>query len=368
MPRRSSLNAGIITESSAESLHAVPRKLDNLLSRTQSFVLSDAKPSEASLTAMLQVKAALQCKPIPAPASQSWDNIIRTVVLMIYLVFFGMLFITPICGMLPLGLPTPAGWMHSAYVEVNLNAAASRHARQTIRHQNYNLWCAIADIETYWLKATGMAKSTSTADAQGADNCHGWYHLQGCGLCFDYCRRLGNSGSGGHPPDRITMQDSYWSCRPADGSETHATYASRSLGKCSGERANAPGSCSAFRTSLTCPTYTCAWRGNACETPPSQYAVCRTTSYFYYASYVSACDDAASSSWAACGWHYSPYSPTNCGSVPTCATYSCLVSAATPSIPMVLSTPGCCVCVFSKYASQSAISILRAYFLCLDDG
>jgi len=239
-------------------------------------------------------------------------------------------------------VPTSGGWMQDAYGEATFNAAGSRITCETTRRQNYNIWCGVADIETYLVKTTCKPKSTSTADGGWADDYRGWYDVQGCGKCFDYCRWVGKSGSGGHPLDRTAMEDSYWSCRPAGGSETHARYSNWSLGKCSGEGADAPESCSAFRSSSTCPTSHCSWRGSACEPPPSQYAVCSTTSYCYYASSVGASYGVASASYAPCGWYYSPYSSTNCGSVPSCPTDSCIVSAA-PSIPAVPSTPGCWV-------------------------
>ena len=44
-----------------------------------------------------------------------------------------------------------------------------------------------------------LPPSTSTADSGWTDNYRGWYDVQGCGKCNDYCRWVGNSGSGGNP-------------------------------------------------------------------------------------------------------------------------------------------------------------------------
>ena len=46
---------------------------------------------------------------------------------------------------------------------------------------------------------TCKARSPSKADAGYNDAYRGWYDVQGCGKCNDYCRWVGNSGSGAHP-------------------------------------------------------------------------------------------------------------------------------------------------------------------------
>ena len=59
--------------------------------------------------------------------------------------------------------------------------------------------------------------SSGTGDAGYADNYRGWYDASGCGICQDYCRWVGNSGSGGDPSVRTSSGDSFWSCRKAGG-------------------------------------------------------------------------------------------------------------------------------------------------------
>jgi len=65
---------------------------------------------------------------------------------------------------------------------------------------------------------TGMSclpVSTDQADEGWRDAYQGWYDVQGCGLCLDYCRWVGNSGSGGDPSTRQQAGESFWSCRLA---------------------------------------------------------------------------------------------------------------------------------------------------------
>lgn len=64
------------------------------------------------------------------------------------------------------------------------------------------------------------APRNSTHDNGFWDEFQGWYDVQGCGLCNDYCRWVGSDGSGGHPSIRQeTGNGSFWSCRLA-GSDT----------------------------------------------------------------------------------------------------------------------------------------------------
>ena len=58
-------------------------------------------------------------------------------------------------------------------------------------------------------------KSTSTVDPGHWDRYRGWYDVQGCGRCNDYCRWVGNSGSGGDPLQKTVHEESWWSCRLA---------------------------------------------------------------------------------------------------------------------------------------------------------
>jgi len=54
---------------------------------------------------------------------------------------------------------------------------------------------------------------TATGDGGWYDSYRGYYDVQGCGECRDYCRWVGNSGSGGNPSTRLTYSSSYWACR-----------------------------------------------------------------------------------------------------------------------------------------------------------
>jgi len=75
--------------------------------------------------------------------------------------------------------------------------------------------------------------------------------LQGCGSCNDYCRWVGNSGSGGDPAERLTHgwttstfkgQGSSWSCRRAGTSESNSpdgTFTSWPFAKCAASDAQA---------------------------------------------------------------------------------------------------------------------------------
>ena len=103
---------------------------------------------------------------------------------------------------------------------------------------------------------TCMAIPAGDTDAGYADSFRGWYDVQGCGECNDYCRWVGNCGSGGDPAVKVvhacTFQDapatSIWSCRLAGGTSHgsgdpppwHVSADDSSTwtwGKCSGEGA-----------------------------------------------------------------------------------------------------------------------------------
>merc|ERR1719420_2867768 len=47
------------------------------------------------------------------------------------------------------------------------------------------------------------------------DDYRGWYDVSGCGTCNDYCRWVGDDGSGGAPSSRLSHGGSWWSCRLA---------------------------------------------------------------------------------------------------------------------------------------------------------
>ena len=67
------------------------------------------------------------------------------------------------------------------------------------------------------LDASTCPISSGTGDDGYADNYRGWYDASGCGICQDYCRWVGDSGSGGDPSVKTSSGDSFWSCRKAGG-------------------------------------------------------------------------------------------------------------------------------------------------------
>lgn len=86
--------------------------------------------------------------------------------------------------------------------------------------------CAIVEYSGSWL------------DEGYVDDYRGWYDVTGCGRCNDYCRWVGNSGSGGDPADALTQGRSWWSCRLAGSSGDTYTpaghFSSWSHEKCEG--------------------------------------------------------------------------------------------------------------------------------------
>jgi hypothetical protein len=92
-----------------------------------------------------------------------------------------------------------------------------------------------------------MPVSTSTADAGWEDNYRGWYDVQGCGKCNDFCRWVEGTDTGGNPSESTTNEEvgSYWSCRLAGGEEAYTAkgkYLAWSYEKCDhqGASPNAP--------------------------------------------------------------------------------------------------------------------------------
>jgi len=65
-------------------------------------------------------------------------------------------------------------------------------------------------------------RSPNNKDDGYNDNYRGWYDVSGCGTCNDYCRWVGNSGSGGDPSLKTSHKKSYWSCRKAGTFETYS--------------------------------------------------------------------------------------------------------------------------------------------------
>jgi len=88
-----------------------------------------------------------------------------------------------------------------------------------------------------------LPSSTKRANNGYVDSFRGWYDVQGCGRCHDYCRWVGGSGSGGDPMANVIHKDSWWSCRLA-GSALEYSYngffTSWNLARCTSEGAIAP--------------------------------------------------------------------------------------------------------------------------------
>lgn len=63
--------------------------------------------------------------------------------------------------------------------------------------------------------------SPSANDAGYDDKFRGWFDLQGCGKCNDFCRWVGNTGSGGDPSVKTVHGASFWSCRLAGSNDAY---------------------------------------------------------------------------------------------------------------------------------------------------
>jgi len=70
------------------------------------------------------------------------------------------------------------------------------------------------------------ANPISNDDAGYLDMYRGWYDVSRCGKCNDYCRWVGESGSGGDPRVSLVHGLSFWSCRLAllEGKQTPKHY------------------------------------------------------------------------------------------------------------------------------------------------
>jgi len=80
-------------------------------------------------------------------------------------------------------------------------------------------------------------------DTGFTDSFQGWYDVQGCGTCNDYCRWVGSLGTGGDPTKRLVHNKAWWSCALAGSDTMHTplgTYGSWDLPKCAGKGAPAP--------------------------------------------------------------------------------------------------------------------------------
>jgi hypothetical protein len=113
---------------------------------------------------------------------------------------------------------------------------------------NFNEWLfnkCDAEGATAPLKAGCSPSSPNRIDAGWHDDHRGWYDVQGCGKCHDYCRWTGGSGSGGNPTISTVNETtgSYWSCRLAGGNITHTpkgAIAEWKYQRCGIEGADAP--------------------------------------------------------------------------------------------------------------------------------
>merc|ERR1712216_340405 len=92
------------------------------------------------------------------------------------------------------------------------------------------------------------AVSSATGDAGYTDSYRGWYDVQGCGRCNDYCRWVGNTGSRGNPALRLGSRSSagnpsWWSCALAGTGEQYSSrhqFSSFRFKKCVGRGAETP--------------------------------------------------------------------------------------------------------------------------------
>jgi len=66
-----------------------------------------------------------------------------------------------------------------------------------------------------------LQAASSDADAGYDDEYRGFYDVQGCGKCLDYCRWVGASGSGGDPALQTEKGESYWSCSVAGSKDPY---------------------------------------------------------------------------------------------------------------------------------------------------
>lgn len=112
-----------------------------------------------------------------------------------------------------------------------------------------------------------------------ADSYRGWYDVQGCGKCNDYCRWVGNTGSGGDPATKLSVgsKGSYWSCRLAGSSKSLSPrnyFKTFTYKKCSSKGASAPASTSSKPANApaqhgSCPVCTCqkpkTWPFSGCD-------------------------------------------------------------------------------------------------------
>ena len=84
--------------------------------------------------------------------------------------------------------------------------------------------------------------SSLTEDPGYSDSYRGWYDVQRCGKCNDYCRWVGGDGSGGDPSIKTRHLSSWWSCRLAGGTNERPLETPwNKLNKCDGKSAKIRG-------------------------------------------------------------------------------------------------------------------------------
>ena len=91
-----------------------------------------------------------------------------------------------------------------------------------------------------------MPSPSTNDNGWPGDSWRGWYDIQGCGKCNDFCRWVGAGNiHGGDPNIKLTIVDSYWSCRRAGTVETYSPSGSldyvKSWVKCAHKGAVSPG-------------------------------------------------------------------------------------------------------------------------------
>merc|ERR1711998_100187 len=156
------------------------------------------------------------------------------------------------------------------------------------------------------------AVSSATGDAGYTDSYRGWYDVQGCGKCNDYCRWVGDTGSGGDPSKKLQVpggkNPSWWSCRLAGGSSNYSTrnhFKSFPYKKCSGKGAEAPGASAAKAPeSAPKPGSLTLLGAGSCKnsdgkSPPRYY-------FDGFAKGMAGCQDICASEPSCVGFEYSP--------------------------------------------------------------
>lgn len=91
---------------------------------------------------------------------------------------------------------------------------------------------------------TPEANITSTqADAGFADAFRGWYDVQGCGKCNDYCQWVGGSGSGGDPALSLRHQTGHYAQVMRGSCSSNGYEALSSVQQCTAAKSSLWSSC-----------------------------------------------------------------------------------------------------------------------------